>query len=472
MKGLSIISASFTLSEAKKFWRNDPHYYAPINTFMEDILIKGEEDGKYRVKQLCQVAKIVDVTENPENKDEFNYIDIGTNKGQLLASGYKLKGSEAPSRARRKVKKGDLLTAVSGSQTGKEEHVAVLVPDELDGSIASTGFEVIRPVKANSYYLLLLFNHSIIKKQIFRRLRGSAIPAVWRRDLKNILVPINEKLLKISNKLRQAIEAKIEAEKKRKEVIDIYTEILPNTTELIRYKKEISTIVKIQDARKIGRVDPQYFSKWIKQVINCIQQTDYFYLEESKFSRGKTPSEKEYKNSGVFVVKVRNILQDGRIEVKGEKSYIDETNFERNYKNFTIEYGDIIFVATGKGSIGRVGIFLQKNLKAICSGELLVYREPNETKRWLILGLFLQSVMQEVLDKIALGPSGQTHLYPRQITKIPIPKFSESKIKILVNSLSNYFSLMDKSLQLYSQAMGEVNKLLGLNSGGNKLWKP
>jgi len=228
MKGLSSISASFTLSEAKSFWRNDPHYYVPMNTYTEDLLKAGEQAGVYKIKELCKVAKIIDVTENPENKSEFSYIDIGTNKGNLLAIAYKLKGKEAPSRARRKVRKGDLLTAVSGSQTGKEEHVAVLVPEELDGGIASTGFEVIRPLKIDPYYLLALFNHPIIKKQIFRRLRGSAIPAVWRRDLRNILVPVSRRLIEIGNKLKQAIEAKIEAEKKRKEIVEIFERNLGN----------------------------------------------------------------------------------------------------------------------------------------------------------------------------------------------------------------------------------------------------
>jgi len=110
-----------------------------------------------------------------------------------------------------------------------------------------------------------------------------------------------------------------------------------------------------------------------------------------------------------------------------------------------------------------VGIFLQDS-KAICSGELLVYKETDEIKKWLILGLFLQPVMQEILDKLALGPSGQTHIYPKQIAKIPIPKFSEDKVDTFITDLNNYFLLMNKSLQLHTQAMEELNKLLDLNS--------
>jgi len=197
--------------------------------------------------------------------------------------------------------------------------------------------------KVNPYYLTLYLNSTVGKYMLSYSVRGQTVH-LYPKDIEYlpVLLPPRETQDFIGNKLKQAIEAKIEAEEKRKNIIKVYAEMLPNTEELNEYKKKISTNIKINDAKRIGRVDPQFFSVWIKKVVECIQQMDHFYLEENKFLRGKTPSENEYKNSGIFVVKVRNVLQDGRIEIKGKKSYIDETTFENKYKNYTIEYGDII----------------------------------------------------------------------------------------------------------------------------------
>ena len=322
--------------------------------------------------------------------------------------------------------------------------------------------------RINPYYLTLYLNSIIGRYMLNYSVRGQTVH-LYPKDIEflPILLPPQKIQDSISNKLKQAIEAKIEAEKKREEIDEIYSGFLPSHDELFKYRKEISAILGLRNVMKVRRVDPQYFSLWIRKVIDRLQKTSNFKLTINKFFRGKTPSENEYNNSGIFVIKVRNILMDGRIELIEEKSCIEENNFDRNYKKFKINRGDIIFVATGKGSIGRIGIFLH-DVKAIVSGELLIYREEDENKRWLILGLFLQKVIQEMLDKTALGPSGQTHLYPEQIVNIPAPYPPEEEVNTITESLKNYFSLMDSSKQLHFQAMEELNKILGLNAGGDK----
>lgn len=477
MKVISEISVISTLQNYQRFYRADPYSVHPRKVRSIEKVKEIAEENSYDVLPLLKLletppssgrgglplssdgeVKIV----KPANLTDLFFVDL-TNCERTTIDAYN-------SSEKGRLQDGDILVLSAAHAEGYiGTNTSIVHLNDNEKAICIGELIRLRPniEKINPYYLILYLNSMIGKYMLNYSVRGQTVH-LYPKDIEHlpVLLPPREIQDSIGNKLKQAIEAKIEAEKKRKEIKEIYAEILPDTERLIRYKKEISTIVRIQDAKRIGRVDPQYFSKWIKQIIENVQQIGCFFLEESKFLRGKTPSEKEYKNSGVFVVKVRNILQDGRIEIKGEKSYIDETDFDKNYKNFAIEYGDIIFVATGKGSIGRVGIFLH-DLKAVCSGELLIYRESDEIKRWLILGLFLQPVMQEVLDKIALGPSGQTHLYPKQITKIPIPKFSEDKIRILVNNLKNYFSVIDESLQLHIQAMEELNKLLGLNSGGD-----
>ena len=283
-----------------------------------------------------------------------------------------------------------------------------------------------------------------------------------------VLLPPREIQDSIGNKLKEAIDAKIEAGRKKEEVKQAYTKVLPSDDDLDKYSKEITTIIRTQETKTAKRIDPQYFSKYVEGILTKLKTTDNFYLEKRKFFRGKTPSEKEYTTSGIFVIKVRDVLSDGRVNLKGAKSYIDESNFEKNYKKYAVHNGDILFVATGKGSIGRVGLLYGISTKAIASGELLVYREMDETKRWIILGLFLQQPLQSILDKISLGPSGQTHLYPDQIVRIPIPLLEPSKRECIITCLKEYLRLMNLSEQLHSQAMEELNRLLGLKNEGDE----
>ena len=463
MKVLSSLSSVYSLKENKNDFRNDPYFY---NEKFVTIYNFIKAKSSYKIGDLFDIFTGISPTGN-YSKEGIPFIRIQDLEpfGVFEENVVRVK-EENTNKVTTKVQKYDILLAITGATIGK---VSIYLGKKH--AFCTSDILVLRPKQKLSIekifgiYTLFLSQHYLL---IFKKgVTGVSNQHLNPKYVYEIPVILNEKVKKIGNKLKQAIEAKIEAERKRGEVEEIYRDLLPSEDELIKNKKEVSTVLRLQDVKKIKRIDPQFFSVWIRKVIEKLNTKNTFNLEKNKFLRGKTPSESEYTSSGVFVVKVRNILQDGRIEIKGDKSYIDESNFKKNYKNFIVKDGDIIFVATGKGSIGRVGIFLHGDINSIASGELLIYREKDEIKRWLILGLFLQKIIQDILDKIALGPSGQTHLYPEQIVNIPIPILSEEEAKNLIENLSNYFFLMEKSKQLHSQSMKELNKILGLNYGGD-----
>src|SRR5437667_8337865 len=71
------------------------------------------------------------------------YIDIGSIDRELKRVGpiEKVTGANAPTRARQWVKPGDVLVSL----TRPNLNAVALVTPELDGAIASTGFDVLRP---------------------------------------------------------------------------------------------------------------------------------------------------------------------------------------------------------------------------------------------------------------------------------------------------------------------------------------
>ena len=83
----------------------------------------------------------VDPTRSPDL--EFEYIDVSSVSNQTYAveATQRMKGRDAPSRARRNVRSGDVLLATIRPTL---KRIAV-IPPELDGQVCSTGYIVLRP---------------------------------------------------------------------------------------------------------------------------------------------------------------------------------------------------------------------------------------------------------------------------------------------------------------------------------------
>jgi type I restriction enzyme, S subunit len=83
-------------------------------------------------------------TRNPSiaPEDAFSYVDVAAidNEEKRIAGARLLRGSEAPSRARKLVRNDDVLV----STIRPNLNAVALVPPELDGQVASTGFCVLR----------------------------------------------------------------------------------------------------------------------------------------------------------------------------------------------------------------------------------------------------------------------------------------------------------------------------------------
>lgn len=77
-------------------------------------------------------------------EQEFTYIEIAGVKDFRIGETKRLLGADAPSRARQVVRAGDVLYSMTRPNL---LNIAV-VPEELDGTICTTGFVVLRPKKA------------------------------------------------------------------------------------------------------------------------------------------------------------------------------------------------------------------------------------------------------------------------------------------------------------------------------------
>ena len=142
-----------------------------------------------KIQELTTHTKQRDPRKQPEKP--FRYVDVSSVSNTLfkIISSTGILGSEAPSRARKEIKTKDVLFATVRPTLKR----IALVPQELDGEIASTGYCVLRSqedkvVPEFLYYTLLT---SSFIKAMGALERGASYPAIRDTDVfsATILLP-------------------------------------------------------------------------------------------------------------------------------------------------------------------------------------------------------------------------------------------------------------------------------------------
>lgn len=142
----------------------------------------------HRVGDLCSATEQRDPRRDPA--DTFRYVDIAgiDRTAKTIVEPTVLLGAEAPSRARKLIRTDDVLV----STVRPNLNAVAMVPEELDGEVASTGFSVLR---ANRELLepRYLFYRTIspdFVAALASRVRGASYPAVSDRDVKSVEIRV------------------------------------------------------------------------------------------------------------------------------------------------------------------------------------------------------------------------------------------------------------------------------------------
>lgn len=124
----------------------------------------------------------------PLPDDEFFYIDISSinRDTKQITAPQKLTGSIAPSRARQLVRSGDTLV----SMTRPNLNAVAIVPNDFDGQIASTGFNVLRANNIDPRWLYFLVRTDAFVSAMSDLVQGALYPAIRPRDISNYSIPL------------------------------------------------------------------------------------------------------------------------------------------------------------------------------------------------------------------------------------------------------------------------------------------
>ena len=135
-------------------------------------------------------------TRDPRNRPDaqFTYVDVSSvsNKVFKITDAKNIKGAAAPSRARKVIRRGDVIYATVRPTLKRVAYVS----DQYDDQICSTGYCVLRSDKSlHNRFLYFWLLTDEVTKRVEGIQRGASYPAIRDSDVKNLeisLTPLPE----------------------------------------------------------------------------------------------------------------------------------------------------------------------------------------------------------------------------------------------------------------------------------------
>ena len=429
------------------------------------------------------LTRIDDVTfkgvqRTPADSEKFIYVDIGSidRDAKRIARPQNLLGKDAPSRARKVINKGDIVVSL----TRPNLNAVALVPSEYDNQIASTGFEVLKPIIVESNYLFSLVRYQSFINSISKKVQGALYPAAKSADVKEYefpLPPLAEQK-QIATKLDELL-AQVDTIKTRLGAIPtilkrfrqsvLVAAVNGKLTEEWRMKNHdklrnheyVKQIIKKEYSLKKkperNRVDKAHANDWFyscKELIPASWLEAYLIDVTSLITCGvaKKPN---YQEKGIPFLSAQN-SKPFSPNLKKIK-YISESDFNKFTVGGKPEKGDVLYSRVG-AKFGEacqvpwdfdfsiyVSLTLLKPIKILLNGAYLT--------------LFLNSHDGVLQAHGGIVGSGLQNLNVESVRKYKIPLPSLNEQKEIVRQVERFFLFADQIEKQVRSAQTRVNNL-------------
>lgn len=174
---------------------------------------------------LGEVVEKATGTRNPTKapNDGFIYVDVAAvdNTKKVIVDARNMLGVEAPSRARKLIRTGDILV----STVRPNLNAVALVPSDLDGQVASTGFCVLRATAiVLPEYLFYFVRSRKFVDNLISLVSGAMYPAVsdsqvLDQSLPLLPIPEQRRIVDILSRAEGIVRLRRDAENKTVELI-------------------------------------------------------------------------------------------------------------------------------------------------------------------------------------------------------------------------------------------------------------
>ncbi|MCK4407461.1 MAG: restriction endonuclease subunit S [Bacteroidales bacterium] len=392
-----------------------------------------EEWNIYKFKQISFIDK-ESISNGISSDYSFTYLSLSdVEKGEIINSLLKIKFHDAPSRARRKVKNGDILLSTVRPNLLGYYYFKLPVKD----FIVSTGFSVITPKdNVSGEYIYQSLYGKALQNQFYRLIVGSNYPAINSSDVKNLRIPLPP--LPEQRKIAQILSTWDKAIEKTEQLIQTKTQLKKGLMQQLltgkkRFKEFIFTNKRHNS--KVGLIPKDWKIKKLHEI--------------AKFSNGKAHEKYIVENGNYFVVNSKFISTEGKV-VKRSNECLSPLNT-----------GDIAIVMSDipQGVALAKCYFITVDNKYTLNQRIGCIRPYNADNQFVYFILNRNKFYLKFDDGVS-----QTNLRKYEVIECPIPLPSlqeQRKITSTLNLIQNEINLLQNNLKLLiTQKKGLMQKLL------------
>ena len=388
-----------------------------------------------RISEICEInPKGLSAKTDPTYA--FNYVAIDDLDEGRISNSTRLTFAEAPSRARRLVRAGDVVV----STVRPYLRAFSKVHDSEDGFVVSTGFCVLRPkagVTTQDFMTQLVFSEPFVE-HLKTRMTGSNYPAVKAEDIEEFelfLPPLREQeriaeiLTSVDDSIRATEAVIVQVERMKRGVIE-----------------DLLTGGLGSEAITRGEMPEGWSSNELKEI--CSIRGEY----------GANAPKSDYDPSLPRYVRITDIDDRGNLQEATAVSIPRE-----KAASYILDEGDIVIARSG-ATVGKSYIHTADNGECAFAGYLVRFRLKPEIASYDWLKFVLQSkpYWDWVRDNQRAGaqPNINAKEYGSYLLKVP-PLAEQKRIARILGSIDEQISQNRRGIaQIQRIKHGLLNDLL------------
>jgi type I restriction enzyme S subunit len=380
-----------------------------------------------RISKVVVDTDFVDPTKNAD--EEFLYVDISSidNKKGRIIDCKRLKGSEAPSRARKRIRENDIIV----STVRPNLNATALVPKELDNQVCSTGFCVLRSNgQVIPDYLYYYTRTSVFIKSLMTKAKGASYPAVSVEDVKQVEIPVFS--IEDQRRIVSALKIAYGLIRRREQANQMTNKLLQTS-----FLQMFGDPAKNPKNWKIGELE-DVCDEVVVSFVGTVSSS--------------------FRNEGVLFLRTTNV-KPSRIDLTDVKHV--SSSFHLKNKKSQIKSGDILM--TRVGLVGQTAIVPSEIHEAHAGNVIIIRLKSDVNKKFyetLLNSSFIQNQIyqgrvggvQQVFNtksamrlKVIIPPSQVQEEYSRVVEKYENLRLNQQKSTNGIDSL--FSSLMSQAFK-------------------------
>jgi type I restriction enzyme S subunit len=399
------------LSELEGAKRIDAEYYKPEYLSLIDRLSKA---GCVIVRSVAFPAKR---KFKPTAGKYFEYIEISEvdlSTGEFNIS--KIIGEEAPDRAQWIVFKDDVLV----STVRPIRNAIVLIREDKENLVCSSGFSILHSQKIQANYLFLYFKIPYIARLLDRCTTATEYPAVNWNDVLNIPIYLGNE--KFREEISSVVDKAFVLLKQSRSLYSQAENLLLEELGLKDFKPKCekaytSTLFSAFSAR---RIDAEYFQPAYEKMIEKLKEKNIELKPLRKFilniQKGIEPGSENYQDEGKPFIRVSNLSING-FTVRDPK-YLSEKLYQQLRETYEPKQGDFLLTKDATPGIAYV---VKEQIEGIISSGILKLQINESEINKEYLALCINSIIGKLQIERDGGGSVILHWRPGQIKRLKVP---------------------------------------------------